>query len=108
MYFLRRILFFVPLLLVISMLSFGLLRLAPGGPFDRERAPASAEIERLLRARLRQGLLHIQQQGRSALLDAVDRCLQCATHASDEPFMRVAGFLRERPHSGLHNRRDAL
>lgn len=51
MYFLRRILFFVPLLLVISMLSFGLLRLAPGGPFDRERAPASAEIERQLRAR---------------------------------------------------------
>lgn len=51
MYFLRRILFFVPLLLVISMLSFGLLRLAPGGPFDRERAPASAEIERQFRAR---------------------------------------------------------
>ncbi len=51
MYFLRRILFFVPLLLVISMLSFGLLRLAPGGPFDRERAPASAEIERQLRVR---------------------------------------------------------
>ncbi len=51
MYFLRRIVFFVPLLLVISMLSFGLLRLAPGGPFDRERAPASAEIERQLRAR---------------------------------------------------------
>ena len=51
MYFLRRILFFVPLLLVISMLSFGLLRLAPGGPFDRDRAPASAEIERQLRAR---------------------------------------------------------
>ena len=51
MYFLRRILFFIPLLLVISMLSFGLLRLAPGGPFDRDRAPASAEIERQLRAR---------------------------------------------------------
>lgn len=51
MYLLRRILFLVPLLLVISLLSFGLLRLAPGGPFDRDRAPASEEIERQLRAR---------------------------------------------------------
>ncbi len=51
MYFLRRILFLVPLLLAISLLAFGLLRLAPGGPFDRERAPASEEIERQLRAR---------------------------------------------------------
>ena len=51
MFFLKRILFLGPLLLVISMLSFGLLRLAPGGPFDRERAPASVEIERQLRAR---------------------------------------------------------
>ena len=51
MYLLRRILFLVPLLLVISLLSFGLLRMAPGGPFDRERAPASEEIERQLRAR---------------------------------------------------------
>jgi oligopeptide transport system permease protein len=51
MYFLRRILFLGPLLLVISLLSFALLRLAPGGPFDRERAPASEEIERQLRAR---------------------------------------------------------
>ena len=48
MYFLRRLLFAVPLLLFISLLAFGLLRLAPGGPFDRERAPASPEIERNL------------------------------------------------------------
>ncbi|MDB6068303.1 MAG: Binding-protein-dependent transport system inner rane component [Pedosphaera sp.] len=46
MYFLRRIAFMVPLLLLISFLSFGLLHLAPGGPFDRERKPASPEIER--------------------------------------------------------------
>lgn len=51
MYLLRRIFFLVPLLLVISLLSFALLRLAPGGPFDRDRAPASEEIERALRAR---------------------------------------------------------
>ena len=51
MYFVRRILFAVPLLLVISALAFVLVRLAPGGPFDRERAPASPEIERHLKAK---------------------------------------------------------
>jgi oligopeptide transport system permease protein len=35
-----------PLLLVISMLSFFLMHAAPGGPFDKERKPASPEIER--------------------------------------------------------------
>jgi oligopeptide transport system permease protein len=48
MYFLRRILFLVPLLLLISFLAFGLVHLMPGGPFDRERTPASPEIERHL------------------------------------------------------------
>ena len=37
-----------PLLLVISFLAFSLMKLAPGGPFDRERKPASPEIERNL------------------------------------------------------------
>ena len=46
MYFLRRIFFFVPLLLLISFLAFVLVHLMPGGPFDRERKPASPEIER--------------------------------------------------------------
>jgi oligopeptide transport system permease protein len=50
MYFLRRILFAIPLLLVISLLAFGLVHLAPGGPFDRARVPASPEIERHLLA----------------------------------------------------------
>ncbi|MGV3757710.1 MAG: ABC transporter permease [Verrucomicrobiota bacterium] len=45
MYFLRRIAFLVPLLLIISFLAFMLVRVAPGGPFDKERAPASPEIE---------------------------------------------------------------
>jgi oligopeptide transport system permease protein len=48
MYFLKRILFLVPLLLIISFLAFALVRVAPGGPFDRERKPASPEIERRL------------------------------------------------------------
>jgi oligopeptide transport system permease protein len=51
MYFLKRVLFLVPMLLVISFLAFLLVRLAPGGPFDREREAASPEIERSLRAK---------------------------------------------------------
>ena len=51
MYFLRRILFLIPLLLVISFLAFTLVRVAPGGPFDRDRAPASPEIQRAVEAK---------------------------------------------------------
>ena len=51
MYFVKRIAFAIPLLLVISALAFLLVHLAPGGPFDRERAPASPEIERNLKAK---------------------------------------------------------
>jgi len=51
MYFLKRLVVAVPLLLVISALAFALVHLAPGGPFDRERAPASPEIERNLKAK---------------------------------------------------------
>ena len=40
--------FLIPLLLVITFLSFGLLHLAPGSPFDKERKPASPEVERNL------------------------------------------------------------
>ena len=51
MYFLKRIVSLIPLLLVISFLAFVLVRLAPGGPFDKERKPASPEIERQLQAK---------------------------------------------------------
>jgi oligopeptide transport system permease protein len=51
MYFLRRLAFLVPLLLVISLLAFVLVRIAPGGPFDRERQLASPDIERALKAK---------------------------------------------------------
>src|SRR2546423_15701750 len=51
MYFLKRLLLLGPLLLVISFVSFLLVHLAPGGPFDRERRPASPEIERNLKAK---------------------------------------------------------
>lgn len=48
---LRRLAGIPPLLLLISALAFALVRLAPGGPFDRDRAPVSPEIERALAAR---------------------------------------------------------
>jgi oligopeptide transport system permease protein len=51
MYFLKRLAFMIPLMLVISFLAFVLVRVAPGGPFDKERAPASPEIERSLKAK---------------------------------------------------------
>ncbi len=41
----------VPLMLVISFLAFLLVHVAPGGPFDKERAPASPEIKRNIEAR---------------------------------------------------------
>ena len=50
MYFLRRLVLAVPLVLFISAAAFALVHMAPGGPFDRERAPASPEIERNLQA----------------------------------------------------------
>jgi oligopeptide transport system permease protein len=53
MYFLKRLVFLVPLLLVISFLAFGLMRLAPGGPFDSHRTPASPEVEKALKAKYR-------------------------------------------------------
>ena len=49
MYFLRRILQMLPVLLIVSFIGFVLIRSMPGGPFDSERKPASAEIERNLR-----------------------------------------------------------
>jgi oligopeptide transport system permease protein len=48
MYFLRRLILSIPLLLVITFLSFGLMYIAPGSPFDRDRKPASPEVERNL------------------------------------------------------------
>src|SRR5437868_6761439 len=49
MHFIKRILLLIPLLLFISFLAFVLVRVAPGGPFDKERKPASPDIERHLR-----------------------------------------------------------
>jgi oligopeptide transport system permease protein len=49
MYFVQRVLFLIPLMLVISFLAFMLVRLAKGGPFDRERTQASAQTEQALK-----------------------------------------------------------
>lgn len=47
----RRLLLMPVLALVVATAGFFLLRLAPGGPFDQNRAPASPEVEAALRAR---------------------------------------------------------
>jgi len=52
-YYFKRILAMVPLLLLISLMAFLLVRVAPGGPFDKERAPASPEVERALKKKYR-------------------------------------------------------
>ena len=49
-YVLKRLFFMIPLLLVISMLASVLVRLAPGGPFDKERKLPAA-IEANIRAK---------------------------------------------------------
>src|SRR5438874_2598226 len=49
MYFLKRLISMVPVLLGITLVAFVLMHLAPGGPFDRERK-GPPEIERNLRA----------------------------------------------------------
>jgi oligopeptide transport system permease protein len=51
MYVIKRFVGLIPLLGLISFLAFLLMHAAPGGPFDRERVPASPEIERNLRAK---------------------------------------------------------
>lgn len=50
-YLLKRLALMPVLILAISLVAFVLVRWAPGGPFDRERKPASPEIERALQAR---------------------------------------------------------
>jgi oligopeptide transport system permease protein len=51
MHILKRLMFMVPLVVLISFLAFVLVRVAPGGPFDKDRKPASPEIERALRVK---------------------------------------------------------
>jgi oligopeptide transport system permease protein len=64
MYFIKRILFLAPLLLLISFLAFILVHAMPGGPFDRERAPASPDIERRLLAKYHLDEPILKQYGR--------------------------------------------
>lgn len=64
MYFVKRLLMMVPLLLIISFLAFVLMRAAPGGPFDRERKPASPEIENRIKAKYHLDEPVLKQYGR--------------------------------------------
>src|SRR6266511_5201373 len=63
-YLLKRLVFAIPLMLGISFLAFALIRMAPGGPFDKERAPASPEIERNLKAKYHLDEPWLKQYGR--------------------------------------------
>jgi oligopeptide transport system permease protein len=51
MHFVKRLVALPLLLLVISFVAFVLVRATPGSPFDRERKPASPEVERAVRAK---------------------------------------------------------
>ena len=51
MFIIKRVLSMIPLLIAISLMAFVLVRVAPGGPFDRERTPASPAIGRALMAK---------------------------------------------------------
>jgi oligopeptide transport system permease protein len=48
-YILKRLLAFVPVLLAIITITFFLIRLAPGGPFDTEKAVSAVALEQLER-----------------------------------------------------------
>jgi len=48
-YFIRRVLSLIPTLFIIVTLSFFLIRVAPGGPFSRERTVSAAIMENLLK-----------------------------------------------------------
>jgi len=46
-YIVRRILWLIPVLFVVSIITLGLMHSVPGGPFDREKALRGSVIERL-------------------------------------------------------------
>lgn len=46
-YILRRVLWIIPVLFVVSIITFGLMHAAPGGPWDREKRLPAATVQRL-------------------------------------------------------------
>jgi oligopeptide transport system permease protein len=46
-YVIRRILWLIPVLFVVSVITFGLMHLAPGGPWDREKRLSASVVARL-------------------------------------------------------------
>ncbi len=48
-YFIRRVLSIIPTLFIVITLSFFLIRLAPGGPFAREREVPEAILQNLMK-----------------------------------------------------------
>jgi len=46
-YFIRRVLWLIPVLGVVSIVTFGVMHMAPGGPFDREKPLPQKTVDRL-------------------------------------------------------------
>lgn len=46
-YIVRRLLWIIPVLLLVSIITFALMPAAPGGPWAREKQLATAQVERL-------------------------------------------------------------
>jgi len=59
-FILKRLLSFIPVLFVIITVTFFLVRLAPGGPFDQDRRVSEAAMQRLLEAYNLDAPLHRQ------------------------------------------------
>ena len=49
-FILRRILWLVPVLLFVSLITFTLMHITPGGPWDKEK-PVSAQVQENLNAK---------------------------------------------------------
>lgn len=48
-YLIRRVLWIIPVLLAVSVITFGLMHMVPGGPWDREKSLAPAIVDNLNR-----------------------------------------------------------
>ena len=72
-YIIRRILWQIPVLLIVGLMTFGIAKVTPGGPFDTdpERRQMSPRVEALLREKFGMDLPFWRQFTRYMLLDVV-------------------------------------
>ena len=103
-----RLLQAIPVILVVITVTFFLVRIAPGGPFDSEKA-VTREVKAALEAQYKLNLPLFQQftaylgdlaQGD---LDAAQRALEDAAILSDNPIASELGLARIEVRRGLHD-----